>query len=38
MKESLKNIKGFDPIFEDVCSHLDPVDAIPNPILLNKNH
>lgn len=36
MKESLKDIKDFDPIFEKVCSHLDPTDTVPNPILLNK--
>lgn len=36
MTESLKNIEGFSPEFENVKSHLDSVDAIPNPVLLNN--
>ena len=36
MTESIKNIEDFSPVFEDVHSHLDHVDAIPKPILLNK--
>ena len=36
MKESIKNIEDFSPIFEDVHNHLDHEDAIPKPILLNN--